>query len=309
MKMISNDLRSSCRSLLLGAYQGGGSSRNDPIFHDILDSSELIGTVPIDDTYKFTLNLWEDNIPGYSGDYRYISCAGADSENVGYDQSMVYSQYSYLHVVRILWRGNTPIYAAPDAMYRLYCSYNGVYVYDDLDTHMPYRQCVYASTVNEYVKSSAGSLGEFTATPTFYGSGVRYMYPPTKIKIDNGTGSSSFSCNFKYTMKNYNAKWDECEWTSPTTGETMTIDDQTKPPKIVLSSAAEESGYISISSDMLIVPYSGENYGNVFSDMTAAELDAETDMLLKAICEKYGDESCYTHVKPQILLPETEEST
>lgn len=312
MKMISNDLRSSCRALLLGAYQdsAGGGTHYDSIFHDIIDNSKVIGTVFIDDTYKFTLNFWEDNILRINRDCGSLSLGGSDSETVGYDQSIIYPLYNYLHIARILWRGNAPIYAALDGKYSLNFSYHNIAIYDDMDDHTKYRKCVYPGYVDKYVKDSVESLGNFNITPTFSTS-YKCLAPPTKVKIDDGSGSSSFYCKFKYTRKSYDAEFGKCEWTKPETGEIITISDMTKPPKIVLSSTSELSGSISISSDMWIIPRCDDNYIGigVFSDMSNAELDAETDMLLKAICEKYGDESCYTHVKPQILVPETEEST
>ena len=43
--------------LAIGRKKFSGSM-SDPIFHDIIDNSETIMTVPVDDTYTFTLNFW-----------------------------------------------------------------------------------------------------------------------------------------------------------------------------------------------------------------------------------------------------------
>ncbi|MGN1416286.1 MAG: hypothetical protein ACI4XF_05560, partial [Oscillospiraceae bacterium] len=290
-------------------------SMTDPIFHDIIDNSETIMTVPVDDTYTFTLNFWVSGTKyhhkaGYGRSYSLNFFAGADEYGVGYDQSIVYP-YKYVHIARILWKNGEPMYAALDSSTSLSgTSYCPVVVTGSNDGNYPYKYYLYRQYTYDYVEGSVTKFGTLAMKPITYtwSDGVCCI-SPYQVDIDFGTGSPS-ACTYNVRSKNYNAVRPECEWTDPDTGETKMITDMTKPPKIIFVSESESTSSISIQAPMRIIPYSA-NSGSVFSDVSVDVLDAETDKLLKAICEKYGDERCYTHIPPEILEPEneTEEST
>lgn len=116
MKMISNDLRSSCRALLLQSYGGGGDGgKYDSVYHDILEN-----IVPIIEHYNlgggftWTIGLWMSDI-GIGGRYEtnqngVMSCI--NGVNTAEKSAMQLNTFrrGYYHA-GIIYKDNEPMYA------------------------------------------------------------------------------------------------------------------------------------------------------------------------------------------------------
>lgn len=295
--MISNDLRSSCRALLIGAYQNSG--KYDPIFHDILENSEAFCTINIDDVYKFTLNLWvtsRGDVPCCR--YRdYTNLAAKESYGVGYSQSpVIYTRAAFTY--RILWKNDKPMYAA--LVYNQELPRDFPWFFDINDGAGNFIYYMYRKDVHEYIKGSAAAAcdPQLYIKPTFNDSidGTKYLNLG-KINIVDGSGKSvTPRCTYKLRHKTYSIPYGYL----------------TEPPKVTFNKESMETYSIVGSysgSNLFIFSCSDMTIGAIYSDLPEAELNGLTDELIKAICEKYGDKSCYTHIPPQLLTPEEEEST
>ena len=68
-------------------FSGGSTTRNS-IFHDILDNSDVVATIPIYGDYKLTLNFWEsDRQDIYNAGLSSDRCIAMQSGNEGYCQN------------------------------------------------------------------------------------------------------------------------------------------------------------------------------------------------------------------------------
>ncbi len=289
-------------------YSGG--KKYDPIFHDILDNSEAFCTIIIDDVYKFTLNLWAPmrrDIP--CGRYRnWTPLNAVEAEGVGYSQTPV-TYTKWLYVYRILWKNGKPMYAAYESSDRYdICSPSPVDIHQSLDHEMPFKYYTYYANTYEYVKGSAAAScdSELCIKPAFkegmYGTKILEL---NNIKIVDSDGNTVRpGCTYKLKDKTYKTVYEETEWTNPSNGQTSTVKDYTKPPKIILNYAREKVSRISCSNNLDIYSFPSSVGGAIYSDLPENKLDSLTDELLKAICEKYGDKSCYTHIPAEWLVPE-----
>ncbi len=280
MKMISNDLRSSCRALLLGAHQSGGNQKHDSIFHDILENSEELGTVDIDGNYKMTINfLFTDRVDLYGIQTNGLRDLYAqDGEGNRYDQ-----QYTWISpratLFAIFWRSDVPLYAVfiNGDYLSIMNSYSSITVYKNSEDKTQYKQYVYPRYIYKYKKGSAALSAELSPSEIwrFRGYGNIKVYDP-HITLNNA--NVNFQCNYKY----YGADFP----------------DETKPPKIHLSDENEVNESIYVSPF-----YSYPVYSGVFSDLTNDELLRAWDEIANAICMTYGGEACYKHERPELLLP------
>lgn len=304
MKMISNDLRSSCRALLIGEHQGGGK-RVDPIFHDILDNSDVVLTIPVDDTYKITVNLWvSGRLDVYgSGDPETQYVAAAISEGEGYCQNYSYCKEK-AHAVFIIWRGDEALYAVLSGTYSyLPTTYYCTDVHGSNDTYMPCVYYAYQSVKSEYVRGSAVLTSniaryewKFMDEPHGTKSFKNYVY-----FYDSSDKQTSLYLN--YTTKNYVYKLvrPQCEWTNPETGETSIINDATKIPTVSIDRSYESVQGLSLSSSAVFYPQYGGTYSDFGSDREV--MDAY-DELVGAICRANGTD----FIRAELILPESEES-
>lgn len=287
-------------ALLLDSGGGGGTFYDD-IFHIILDEADKVADIIIDDTYKFTWNLWSTDILKVATLWDYYNVAAVESkkDSTGYDLSFTFNQPVIIGV-RILWRNDVPLYAALD---KVVTSLDiSVYTPDvkgsnDLDNDSC-DYCAYISSKQEYVRGSASYLGEIPIAPDFRSAsdGVKYLYP-----LCAGVQESiQYTYDIKTTR--YKAERSKTMWTNPNTGETQEIDDLTKPPTISFGSATVTTSSDS-QGEIYLTPLTYQNFRAVYSDLSQEELMATEHEVKKAICEKYGDSSCYTH-KPIVWLPQ-----
>lgn len=301
MKIVSNDLRSSCRMLLLEDDGGGGGTFYDDIFHIILDECDKVADIIIDDVYKFTWNLWSTDILKVATDWDYYNVSAVESikASTGYDLSFTFNE-PVIFGVRILWRNDVPLYAALD---RVVASLNiDVTVVDVKDSNDDdndsYDYFAYITSKQEYVRGSASYLGEIPIVPDFRNwiCGVKYLYPLFAYT----QGGISYTYDIKTT--GYKAERPKTMWTNPNTGETKEIDDLTKPPAISFGRATVNT-QSDTQNEIYLTPLTYQTHRAVYSDLSQEELMATEHEVKKAICEKYGGSSCYTH-KPIVWLPQ-----
>lgn len=309
MKMISNDLRSSCRSLLLGAYQdsAGGGTHYDSIFHDIIDNSDVVATIPIYGDYKLTVNLWEtDRADVYEPSFYTHYGSAQQSADEGYCQNYYFPQYRIVHAVFVAWNGDTPLYAQLSGSFLYFTqSYSFVDVRESNDVGLPYEWYVYQVNKEEYIKGSAALTSEidhFEFRFDTWSDNVQYftdyIYP-----CDSSGNHIGMVFTLKTKDRTYSAERPQTEWTNPETGITSTISDSTKIPSIKLKSSSERSHAMGISNNIRL--FIGNPYGT-FSDFdTNKQLIAAHGEIVRAICLANGMD----YRMAPLLLPESEEST
>ena len=151
MPMISNDLRSSCRALLLQSYDKG-SGKQSSVYHDILEN-----TVPIIEHYDlgggftWTIGEWLSDIGMGGGQYEIYgngvmsSISGVNTEEKSIMQLNTFRREIYL--VGIVYKDNKPLYAAvinesPDYSAEDYWSTWGIIADNEKNT---YRSVIYKS--------------------------------------------------------------------------------------------------------------------------------------------------------------------
>ena len=283
MKMISNDLRSSARALLLGAYQeGGGGTYRNSIFHDILDNSDVVTTIPIYGDYKITVNIWETDRPeAYGVNARDSHCSAQRSEEDWLCQNYFYTE-KRVFPVYVAWNGDIPLYAqiGSTSMF-LSRDYNTIEVYENKNTIYPYTWYAYLSSNNDYIKGSAVLTSEidhfeFQFHKNYFDD---YIYA-----CDSSGNHVSLQISFKVKHSSYGS-----ERTSTT-----------EIPTIKLSSSSEDSYGLSTTS---IHYFTGTSYG-VFSDFaTNEELIAAHGEIVRAICLANGID----YQMAPLLTPESEE--
>ena len=305
MKMISNDLRSSCRSLLLGAYQEGGGTYRDSIFHDILDNSDVVTTIPIYGDYKLTVNLWEtDRADVYEPSFYTYYCSAMQSKDEGYCQNYYYSQYRVVHMVFIAWNGNTPLYAQLSGKsYNLTQNYVAIDVHGSNDTDFPYEYYAYPNYVEKYIKGSAVLASEIDhfefGFKSWNSNGMyftNYVYP-----CDSSRNHVNLTASYRTKYLHYTAERPQCEWTNPYTGDVSTIEDRTAVPTIRLSSSTETSRTLGTGSSLFLFI---SNYLGTFSDFnTNEQLIAAHGEIVRAICLANGMD----YRMAPLLTPESEE--
>lgn len=287
-------------ALALLLDSGGGGTFYDDIFHIILDEADKVADIIIDDTYKFTWNLWSTDILRVATYWDYYSVAAVESKkaSTGYDLGFTFNQ-PVIFGVRILWRNDVPLYAALDkVMGSLDISVTVADIHGSNDDNDSYDYCAYITSKQEYVRGSASYLGEIPISPSFRNwlDGVKSLYP-----LFAGTQESiSYTYDIKTTY--YNAERPKTMWTNPNTGETKEIDDLTKPPAISFGRATVNT-QSDAQSEIYLTPLTYNTSNAVYSDLSQEDLMATEHEVKKAICEKYGDSSCYTH-KPIVWLPQ-----
>lgn len=272
---------------------GGGGTFYDDIFHIILDECDKVADIIIDDVYKFTWNLWSTDILKVATLWDYWNMAAVVSKetSTGYDLSFTFNQ-PVIFGVRILWKNDVPLYAALDKVVgSLDISVSTPVVQGSNDSdNDSYDYCAYVRSKDEYVKGSASYIGEVTIAPNFKSStyGVKYLYP-----LSTGVQQSiSYTYDIKRTY--YKEERSKTMWTNPNTGETMEIDDYTKPPTISFDKSTVTTNS-DVQGEIYLTPLTYQNFRAVYSDLSQEELMATEHEVKKAICEKYGDSSCYTH--------------
>lgn len=306
MKIISNDLRSSCRSLLLGAYQeGGGGTYRDSIFHDILDNSDVVTTIPIYGDYKLTVNLWEtDRADVYEPTFSNYYCSAMQSKDEGYCQNYYYSKYRVVHMVFIAWNGNTPLYAQLSGKYYyLDQDYVAIDVHGSNDTEFPFEYYAYPNYVEKYIKGSAALASEIDHFEFGFESWrdnvmyfTNYLYP-----CDSSGNHVGLTASYRTKRLHYTAERPQCEWTNPGTGVVSTIEDRTAVPTIRLSSSTETSRTLGMGNALFL--FISEPLGT-FSDFgTNEEIIAAHGEIVRAICLANGMD----YRMAPLLTPESEE--
>lgn len=305
MKIISNDLRSSCRALILGAYQeGGGGTYRDSIFHDILDNSDVVATIPIYGDYKLTVNLWETDRPDvYEPSFYNYYCSAQQSEDEGYCQNYYYPHYRVVHMVYVAWNGDTPLYAQLSGTWSYFAQdYVTIDVHGSNDTSLPYEYYAYPSYEEKYIRGSAALASEIDHYEfefrTWHDNVMyftNYVYP-----CDSSGNHVSLAASYRTKRLGYTAERPECEWTNPD-GVTSTITDNTAVPTIRLSSSSEISRTIGMGNSLFL--FNNKQYGT-FSDFgTNEELIAAHGEIVRAICLANGMD----YRMAPLLTPESEE--
>ncbi len=268
----------------------------DPIFHDILKNSEAFCTIIIDDVYKFTLNLWapmRSDVP-YSNSYSLANLTAAETEGVGYSQTVVTHSKS-VQTYKILWKNDKPMYAAFAQNSFLHQSFKYVELPANYDSGIPFKYYAYYDSTYEYIKGSAAANCDpvLHIKPAFHSSmsGTRFLRPEDIYFVDSDGNTVRPGCTYKLKCKTYKAVFDET--------------DHTKLPKIVLDKEGEETLSIAGTgfSTLSLSSCSDSESGAIYSDLPENKLDSLTDELMKTICEKYGDRSCYTHIPAEWLVP------
>lgn len=299
-------------------YSKAGSAdaeHYDPIFHDILENSEAFCTVIVDDVYKFTFNLWVSHRGdvAYGKRHNYGNYTAVETEGVGYSQSPILYTY-FVHTVKILWKNDQPMYAVMQEHDSMpYSSIGYVDVHESLDKPLPYKYYFYIQDSYEYIKgstvSSTDSNSQLYIKPFFKNGsdGTKYLDLESAGVVDSNGNPAYIGCQYKIKCTYYTTVPYECEWTDPNNGETYTVNDRTKPPKIVLEKEKEIIKTIG-GCNLYLLACDSSWSNSIHSDLPEKQLNGLTDELIKAICEKYGDETCYTHVAAEWLTPEEEET-
>lgn len=305
MKIISNDLRSSCRALLVGEHQGGGGTHYDSIFHDIINNSDVVATISIYGDYKLTVNLWEtDRADVYEPKFYNYYCSAAQSKDEGYCQNYYYSQYRVVHMVFIAWNGNTPLYAQLSGTFNyLTQEYVAIDVHGSNDTDFPFEYYAYPNYVEKYIKGSAALASEidhfeFGFKPwrdnVMYFT--NYLYP-----CDSSGNHVGLTASYRTKRLGYTAERPKCEWTNPDTGVVSTIEDRTAVPTIRLSNSTETSRTLGMGNELFLF---NNKYLGTFSDFnTNEQLIAAHGEIVRAICLANGMD----YKMAPLLVPESEE--
>ena len=306
MKMISNDLRSSCRALLIGEHQGGSTYRNS-IFHDIVDSSETLLTVPVDDHYKITVNFWvTDRTDVYGTNMSSFFGTIFENENEGYGSRINWVSKKAF-IVFIIWKDDNAVFARVAGQTSLYSDqYYLADVHESNDTSIPYTFYAYPSRINSYVKGSAVLANEVSGFEWEFSNNLAGKWFDdgyNGLHLLNSSGDAvSLSVNYTVKTVNYSCEYPKCEWTNPDTGTTSTIDDKTAVPTIKVANTSTAVQNMSVGDELQFYPSS---YGTFSDHSSAAELLYAYNKFIDAVCAANGIRS---HI-PQLLLPETEEST
>lgn len=114
MPIISNDLRSSCRALLLQSHMsGGGGKKHDVIFHDILENIvPIIEHFDLGGGFTWTIGEWMSK-PEYFGVHEsgvQYSIRAINTGNRSFGYKIIYG--SEILVTGIVYKNNSPLYAA-----------------------------------------------------------------------------------------------------------------------------------------------------------------------------------------------------
>ncbi|MCI5751583.1 MAG: hypothetical protein MR038_03765 [Oscillospiraceae bacterium] len=306
MKMISNDLRSSCRAMLLGAYQeGGGGTYRNAVFHDIVDNSDTLLTVPVDDHYRITVNFWVTDRTDVYGSYMNTFFGMIfENENEGYGTRVNWlSKKAY--IVFIIWKDNNAVFAKVDGQTSLYNDeYNLAEVRESNDTPRPYTFYAYPSRINSYVKGSAVLANAVSGFEwEFSGDDGQKWFDDqyNGLYLLNSSGNTvGLSVNYTVKTVSYSCEYPKCEWTDPDTGTTSTIDDKTAVPTVKVTNASTAVKNMSSGSELHFCPNS---YGTFSDHMSSTELLYAYNKFIEAVCAANGFRS---HI-PQLFLPETEE--
>lgn len=296
MKIISNDLRSSCRMLLLDNDGGGSGAYRDDIFHDILKNSEKVIDVPLPNNYRLTINVWATSRQDvYETHMNKVNAASYRAIGDGDCQNLYYCNGIVVHLVIIAWCGDTPLYAQLTG----HCSsfsdgYTVIVKPESNDTGIPAEYFGYRMYKYEYIKGSA-AVGDSNAKIDFPFRNWIYdvLYYSDMIFIPTNV-------TFRYKRTNYGTEYDKVDWTNPDTGETSQINDQTKYPRIIEGSSSEsvETLFSGGETELFYLRYYG-----IFSDFsTNEELINAHHGVVKAICLLKGTD----YVPPVILHPESE---
>ena len=296
MKMISNDLRSSCRALLVGEHQGGGT-HYDSIFHDIINNSDVVATIPIYGDYKLTVNLWEtDRADVYEPSFSTYYCSAQQSADEGSCQNYYFPRYRVVHAVFVAWNGDTPLYAQLSGNFLTFTQYYSIVdVRESNDTSYPLSYYAYQTTKEEYIRGSAALTSEidhFEFQFNTWHDNVQYfndyIYPC------NSSGNHiGLIASFRTKYRTYSAERPQIEGTSSY--------DLTKIPSIRLKSSVEKSYTMGIGNSMRLFV---SNYCGTFSDFnTTEQLIAAHGEIVRAICLANGMD----YQMAPLLLPESEE--
>ena len=296
MKIISNDLRSSCRALLIGEHQGGGT-HYDTVFHDIIDNSDVVATIPIYGDYKLTVNLWEtDRADVYEPSFYTYYGSAQQSADEGYCQNYYFPRYRVVHAVFVAWNGDTPLYAQLSGMYSALTQYYSIVdVRGSNDENFPYEYYAYPTIKEEYIKGSAvltSEIDHFEFNFRNWADNVQYfsdyIYP-----CDSSGNHIGLTASFRTKYRTYSAERPQIEGTSSY--------DLTKIPSIRLKASSEKSYAVGIGNSMKLFV---SNYCGTFSDFnTNEQLIAAHGERVRAICLANG----LDYKMAPLLVPESEE--
>ena len=170
------DMLSFATGLAIGKkkYGGGGNS----IFQDILRYSTQVNTIPIDSTYKWTLNFWYTDRLEFNGNcfdsnpYVRVDKAGGEDDAM----SIIFPIYKYVQVCKIAWENNVPLFAI--------CCRGGLCT-SDIYTSSPvgidnnnYKQYFYKNTEYVVEPNSYSSYGgiSLVVSATQYNANMYYSY-------------------------------------------------------------------------------------------------------------------------------------
>ena len=228
------DMLSFATGLAIGKkkYGGGGNS----IFQDILRYSTQVNTIPIDSTYKWTLNFWyTDRLefqhaafgPGYVS---YDNVGGEDGT-----VSSVFPIYKRVYLCKIAWENNVPLFAI--------CTAGGITILD------------------EYAKIPVGTTDNFEY----------YYYKNKEYVVQNGAYTSFGGVSLVVSASSSSPMYFNYSSTATAT-MTVNIYGYRQPtmsdiPEVYLMGSG--GGPAELSGNTLLLPTSDDN---TFSDMSTAEV-------------------------------------
>lgn len=269
MKLISNDLRASCRAMLIQSYDSGGSSENkNEIYHHILDNMKVYNEKQLTDSYKAVFALViTDRVAGMLNgkikDYNYNNSI----EGVIYQYPL---PQETLLAVSVIYKDNAPLYCSVNNVRNVGLNQlNYARIYTD-DTFKNYYNMAYYYSKYDYASLTIDSA-EVDISPK-----MSYAFEGTYT----GTHSVTFTVNGK-----------QYEYRQPVN------DNGNMVPGV---------GTVEYSTD---VPYSSTASGfytqvtqspyGTYSDLDDAELEAECAALRIAVSAAEG----VTCIKPEIIRP------
>lgn len=266
-------------ALALLLDSGGGGSYRDSIFHDIVDNSDTVATVKIDDTYRFTIGVYEDYKFRFANSWSYITnCSDVEAEGKGYDKGIAVPQRS-LYQTRILWEGDTPIYAVYDTVLERLSNDPGVIAVNG--NEKKYTYYAYYRSKTDYIKGSAVNVGELEYQPIYNNwiDGVLYLQD-RYVAVQGG-----IPITYQERIRSYAYEQENV----------------TDIPTIIKKSDTFQTVKTTASGNLYVVPYAYNSGFGVFSDMLASQFDTYIDKIKTAICDRFSIPPCYTH-KPAVWL-------
>ena len=246
-----------------GGSNGNGAS--GAMFRDIIKNSEVIFTIPINSTYKFTFNFWVTDDPTMYDVYYWGQVLANAALTAGRNT------YNYLYaanvVVLVAWRGSTPLYAQT-MWVENYCRES----YGAWNTGDDYVQ--YLSETRTYVKGSAEATDK---------DNIQYELGFDSRNIFNNeiefTTTPVGEC--KYRVVKYSAEY---------TGSSI--------PTVSKVSDEIETSTFYLSWSRLIYLFISNHYGT-YTNFTRSELISAHEEIVRALYATKG----MSYAPPQIIQP------